>query len=196
MPVRNADSGEEVGSASIQLNPNEVLRLLCEEIDTFRRRQITTFRQFVIVMGAIVLVASPLDFNAFKAVRIAGGCVCLLTGVLGWLIILSYRSRIHYERIRRQQFLADGAMPSMPFYPVGKRDQVIPGYQGPWVTRALSTPASVLWVSLLKRIRVTCRSALWVLSSRTWRHVTRILLSRDTHSTEAGVESARVTQGP
>ena len=85
-----------------------LLNRASEETETYRKRQISTFREIVIVQGVITwginqLNLPPQPYELW--IRILAGVTCLLAGIIGMWIIMSYKKRIYYIRDKRAEFV-------------------------------------------------------------------------------------------
>lgn len=78
-----------------------LIRAGSDEIETCRRRQITTFREFIIVQALITWGIGRLGLTpgpVTQWTRGMGALVCLITGIAGFLMIMLYKRRIHHIR--------------------------------------------------------------------------------------------------
>src|SRR5438067_7807995 len=94
---------------STSKSPASVLLALLDkasaEIDTYRQRQITTFREAVIVQALITWGANQLKLQSnyyIPLIRFAAALGCLSASIIGYLIIRSYKRRIYYIRGKRE----------------------------------------------------------------------------------------------
>ena len=86
----------------------ELLGNASSEISAYRKRQITTFREIIIVQGLITWGVSKLSLKLDAegiGIRMAAAIACLAAAWIGWWIMGSYRKRIHHIRDSRDQLV-------------------------------------------------------------------------------------------
>ncbi len=84
----------------------DLIKHATEEINAYRQRQLTTFREAVIVLALITWGVSQLGLqsnNAGWIIRALAGLACLYVGWVGKKIIMSYKNRIYHIRDSRSQ---------------------------------------------------------------------------------------------
>lgn len=98
---------------------------ISREIDTYRHRQISTFREVAIVQAIATWGIGQLGLapGAVKPARFLAMGACLAAGLLGAWIIQIYKKRIYYLRTHRNALYsrylceAEDRSPFVPFYP-------------------------------------------------------------------------------
>lgn len=132
----------------------EILHLIeaaSTEIDAYRKRQLTAFREAIIVIALITWAVNTVDLSrsdwAGWVVRVIGGTTCILVGVFGTMIYLRFSAANAHLRIKRERLVSSLQPPCKSegglskevgdalFYPVTR-----PGTR--WVSRI--SPAYVL----------------------------------------------------
>lgn len=108
-----------------------------EEIGVYRRRQITTFREFILVQALITWGIGRLGVQCDSValeIRFIGALICLIAGVAGFWMIMLYKLRIHHIRNKRD-LLVDQLIGSdfQLFYPTTAREEGVWGTFG-WPT--------------------------------------------------------------
>jgi hypothetical protein len=84
----------------------DLLRQASDEINTYRARQFTTFREIIIVQGLIAWAFTHLQLEpglGAQVVRWAAITACMAAACIGIWIMLSYRKRIHHMRDGRDK---------------------------------------------------------------------------------------------
>lgn len=114
----------KISSYEVQIS---ILETMSQEINTYRQRQITMFREAVIVLALVTWGINQLNIQdnwPGWIIRVAAAAACALVGIVGILIILSYKKRIYYirdERTKRisvlERLLATKKIKSEAFYP-------------------------------------------------------------------------------
>ena len=99
---------EEKDSVEKQAYLPHLIDAMSEEIRAYRQRQLTTFREVVIVLAVIIWGAGQLlspDNALMEAfvVRVLAAVACASAGYFGWQIIHNYKRRIYYVRDRRNE---------------------------------------------------------------------------------------------
>ena len=81
-----------------------LLDKLCEEIATFRRRQILSFRETIIAQALITWAVRRLDLIGGAAILASwsAGLLCLFLGLVGFCVFHIYRKRIYFARDQRE----------------------------------------------------------------------------------------------
>ena len=102
-----------------------------DEIETYRRRQITMFREAVIVMAFIIWGTFSILEKKIQLgwlIKSATAIACIGTGFIGMLIIFAYKRRIYHVRGKRDDLcnlIQTKAMVVPPvesiFYPTGNK---------------------------------------------------------------------------
>jgi hypothetical protein len=85
-----------------------LLEKATNEINTYRNRQLTTFREAIIVQALITWGVTQLKFSSNMSgwiIRIIAGLACLWVGWVGKVIIISYKRRIYYIRDNRSELV-------------------------------------------------------------------------------------------
>lgn len=94
-----------------QVSESLLLALLdqaSDEIGSYRQRQINTFREAVIVQALITWGVNQLQLqpNIYTLlIRISAALTCLAAGIIGCVIIMSYKKRIYYIRDKRARLV-------------------------------------------------------------------------------------------
>jgi hypothetical protein len=74
------------------------------EITEYRKRQLATFREALIVQALITWGINHLNLEGNISgwlIRILGGLTCFLVGIIGTIIIMAYKNRIYHLRDKR-----------------------------------------------------------------------------------------------
>jgi membrane protein YqaA with SNARE-associated domain len=159
----------------MKISNARLFRQICDEIATYRQRQITTFRQFIIVEAAIAVgvgtlgaVDSTEGHVALQWVlRVTAAAVCGGTGLIGWWIIHAYKKRIYYLRDARQALLetasackgkVDGKLE--PFYPTAKEN--LPAASEHYETWPTSFIYSLVVISVGMLTGIFCFLSGWI----------------------------------
>lgn len=93
----------KISSYEVQIS---ILETMSQEINTYRQRQITMFREAVIVLALVTWGINQLNIQdnwPGWIIRVAAAAACALVGIVGILIILSYKKRIYYIRMNGQK---------------------------------------------------------------------------------------------
>lgn len=80
------------------------------EIDVYRQRQISTFREAIMVLAVITwglskIVASDNKSSTALIIRGIAAFACISTSAIGSSIIMSYKKRIYYIREMREKLV-------------------------------------------------------------------------------------------
>ena len=136
----------------------KLLDEVSKEITTYRQRQITMFREAVIVLAVITWGINQLEMKnniAEWIIRILASIACISVGYVGYKIIMAYKSRIYYVRKKRTELfvkyaerfnMGDIMAPDFdPFYPVDV---------GNFIKTYKTTPTSKIYTAALISISV------------------------------------------
>jgi hypothetical protein len=140
-----------------QLSDESLIALIragSDEIETYRRRQITTFREFIIVQALItwgIGRLGPTPGPVTQWTRGMGALVCLIAGIAGFWMIMLYKRRIHHIRDQRDHVTKVLAGSEIPlYYPTARPERG-------WFARLFSLPTSTIYgVTLIIVGVLTC----------------------------------------
>ena len=118
-----------------------LIEKMSQEISTYRQRQITMFREAIIVLALITwgIIRLELVNNFFGfLLRFLSGVACIFVGWIGAKIIMSYKKRIYHIRQERSKLMIAFSKHSKvkdvdltsndPFYPINV-DNLGPEYK-------------------------------------------------------------------
>ena len=120
---------------------------LSEEIQVYRRRQLTTFREVLIVQALITWGIGQLGIDektsadVISLIRFVATGACVVAGVVGIWIILAYKERIYHLRDGRN-YLADCLVPPDP---EGSDPNIYPGRKWYYPTDVKKMPTSYIY---------------------------------------------------
>lgn len=92
-----------------------------EEIDIYRKRQITTFREMSIVIGVICWSVVEMEIESVlyaNIIAITASLACIAATSFGVWIIMAYKYRIYHIRTRRDEIMSNISSIKDIYFPI------------------------------------------------------------------------------